>query len=314
MIVTKLGAIDIGSNSIKCLLVNVVFKDGYTHYKKVSIVRLPIRLGEDVFTYGKVQKESKKRFIEGMRAFAHILNVHGVESARAVATSAMREAKNGDSIVRRVLRKTGIEIEIIDGEEEARLVFSSKIYDVIKASEDNFVYIDVGGGSTEISIIENRNVLISRSFNVGGVRLMNDLVDQKEWDDMEIWVKLHAARIKNKVAIGAGGNINKLHKLSRKPVEEPLTTTYLENQLEIISKLSLDERITELGLNFDRADVIIHALPIYLKAMKWAGTGKMYVPKIGVSDGLIRDMYHKEFKTVAEGSLINDVIDNNNHK
>tara|TARA_B100000768_G_scaffold34434_1_gene33027 strand:+ start:223 stop:1143 length:921 start_codon:yes stop_codon:yes gene_type:complete len=300
MIVTKLGAIDIGSNSIKCLLVNVIYKDGYTHYKKVSMVRLPIRLGEDVFTYGKVQKESKRRFIEGMLAFAHILNVHGVESARAVATSAMREAKNGNSIVRKVLQKTGIAIEIIDGEEEARLVFSSKIYDVIKAKEDNFVYIDVGGGSTEISIIENKKVLVSHSFKIGGVRLMNDLVDQEEWQDMETWLKVHAARIKNKVAIGAGGNINKLHKLSRKPVEVPLTFNDLENQLEIISKLSLDERVTELGLNFDRADVIIHALPIYLKAMKWAGTGTMYVPKIGVSDGLIRDLYHKEFKAAVE--------------
>ena len=300
MIVTKLGAIDIGSNSIKCLLVNVIYKDGYTHYKKVSIVRLPIRLGEDVFTYGKVQKESRRRFIEGMLAFAHILKVHGVESARAVATSAMREAKNGNSIVRKVLQKTGIAIEIIDGEEEARLVFSSKIYDVIKAKEDNFVYIDVGGGSTEISIIEHKKVLVSHSFKIGGVRLMNDLVDQEEWQDMETWLKVHAARIKNKVAIGAGGNINKLHKLSRKPVEVPLTFNYLENQLEIISKLSLVERVTELGLNFDRADVIIHALPIYLKAMKWAGTGKMYVPKIGVSDGLIRDLYHKEFKAAVE--------------
>jgi exopolyphosphatase/guanosine-5'-triphosphate,3'-diphosphate pyrophosphatase len=300
MIVTKLGAIDIGSNSIKCLLVNVIYKDGYTHYKKVSIVRLPIRLGEDVFTYGKVQKESRRRFIEGMLAFAHILKVHGVESARAVATSAMREAKNGNSIVRKVLQKTGIAIEIIDGEEEARLVFSSKIYDVIKAKEDNFVYIDVGGGSTEISIIEHKKVLVSHSFKIGGVRLMNDLVDQEEWQDMETWLKVHAARIKNKVAIGAGGNINKLHKLSRKPVEVPLTFNYLENQLEIISKLSLVERVTELGLNFDRADVIIHALPIYLKAMKWAGTGKIYVPKIGVSDGLIRDLYHKEFKAAVE--------------
>ena len=300
MIVTKLGAIDIGSNSIKCLLVNVIYKDGYTHYKKVSIVRLPIRLGEDVFTYGKVQKESRRRFIEGMLAFAHILKVHGVESARAVATSAMREAKNGNSIVRKVLQKTGIAIEIIDGEEEARLVFSSKIYDVIKAKEDNFVYIDVGGGSTEISIIEHKKVLVSHSFKIGGVRLMNDLVDQEEWQDMETWLKVHAARIKNKVAIGAGGNINKLHKLSRKPAEVPLTFNYLKNQLEIISNLSLDERVTELGLNFDRADVIIHALPIYLKAMKWAGTGKMYVPKIGVSDGLISDLYHKEFKAAVE--------------
>jgi exopolyphosphatase/guanosine-5'-triphosphate,3'-diphosphate pyrophosphatase len=304
MIVTKLGAIDIGSNSVRCLVVNVVYQDGYTYYKKVSMVRLPIRLGQDVFAHGKITDITKVRFLEGMQAYKHLLNVHGVKKFRAVATSAMREAENGASIVQEVCENTGIEIAIIDGQEEARLVFSSKIYDVINSSFTNFVYIDVGGGSTEISIIENRKVIESRSFKVGGVRLMNELVVPQEWNEMEAWLKKNAGKLKSKAAIGAGGNINKLHKLSMKSVQKPLTRTYVQRQLEMIQGLSVDDRVTKLGLNFDRADVIVHALPIYLRAMEWAGTQKIYVPKIGVSDGLVRDLYHSEFKASIESENV----------
>lgn len=301
MIVTKLGAIDIGSNSVRCLVVNVIFQDGYTHYKKVGIVRLPIRLGQDVFKFGKIKKETRDRFLEGMRAYSHLLNVHNVQGFRAVATSAMREASNGAKLSKQVLEETGIDIEIIDGQEEARLVFSSKIYDVINADVNNFVYIDVGGGSTEISIIEGRKVLTSRSFKVGGVRSMNDLVDPKEWDHMKQWLEEFAAPVANKAAIGAGGNINKLQKLSMKPVSEALTLNHVRDRLAEISALSPDHRVTKMGLNLDRADVIVHALPIYQRAMEWAGCDRIYVPKIGVSDGLIRDLYHKEFKSKVEG-------------
>lgn len=300
MIVTKLGAIDIGSNSIRCLVVNVVYRNGYTYYKKVGMVRLPVRLGQDVFAAGKILPETKSRFLEGMQAYSHLLRVHGVQDFQAVATSAMREAENGKEIVDLVLENTGINIEIIDGQEEARLVFSSKIYDVIKSKLNNFVYIDVGGGSTEISIIENRQVKLSRSFRIGGVRLMNDLVQQEEWEAMKEWLSEHAAPIKSKAAIGAGGNINKTHKLSMKPVDKALTLEYVSKQLELISSLSAEERVTELGLNFDRADVIVYALPIYMRAMEWSGISKIYVPKIGVSDGLVRDLYHRKFKSSVE--------------
>lgn len=300
MIVTKLGAIDIGSNSVRCLIVNVVYKDGYTYYKKVSMIRLPVRLGQDVFKYGKIRKITRDRFIEGMKAYEHLLSVHGVQDFRAVATSAMREAKNGRQIVSRVLRKTGIDIETISGKEEARLVFSSKLYDTINAEEKKFVYIDVGGGSTEISIIEDKQVKASKSFKVGGVRLMNDLVESSEWERMQRWLEKHAAPIKKKAAIGAGGNINKLHKLSRKEVTEPLSYKYVDAQRRFIESLDVDSRITEMGLNFDRADVITFGLEIYLKAMLWSGCERIYVPKIGVSDGLIRDLYHKEFREKVE--------------
>ena len=301
MKVTKLGAIDIGSNSVRCLIVNVVYKDGYTYYKKVSMIRLPIRLGQDVFKYGKIRKITRDRFVQGMKAYEHLLSVHGVEDYRTVATSAMREAKNSRHITQRVLRKTGIQIETISGEEEARLVFSSKLYDTIKAKENCFVYIDVGGGSTEISVIEDQQVLTSKSFKIGGVRLMNDLVEQHQWDQMQLWIETNTSALKNKAAIGAGGNINKLHKLSLKPVTEPLMDVFIEDYRQSISKMSVEDRITEMGLNFDRADIITYGLEIYLKAMQWSNCRSIYVPKIGVSDGLIRDLYHKEFRATTEG-------------
>lgn len=300
MIVTKLGAIDIGSNSVRCLVVNVVYKDGYTYYRKAGMVRLPIRLGQDVFEQGKIKGKTKKRFIEGMKAYAHYLKVHDVVDFRAVATSAMREAVNGQKIVAQVAKETGITIEIIGGKEEARLVFNSKIYDIIKAPQENFIYVDVGGGSTEISVIKNKLVEASMSFKIGGVRLMNNLVDEAEWTRMQHWLHKYAAPVSDKAAIGAGGNINKLHKLSMKSLQTPLDYTFLSEQQEELKTLSAEERVTELGLNFDRADVIVHALPIYQKAMLWSGCKHIYVPKIGVSDGLVRDMYHKDYKAQVE--------------
>lgn len=300
MIVTKLGAIDIGSNSVRCLVTNVVYKDGYTYYRKAGMVRLPIRLGQDVFEHGKIKGKTKKRFIEGMKAYAHYLKVHGVVDFRAVATSAMREASNGDKIVAQVAKETGIAIEIIGGKEEARLVFNSKIYDIIKAPQKNFVYIDVGGGSTEISVIQDKKVEASKSFRIGGVRLMNNLVHQEEWTRMERWLQKHAFSVADKTAIGAGGNINKLHKLSMRSLQTPLEYAYLSEQQELLNAFTAEERVTELGLNFDRADIIVHALPIYQKAMLWSGCDHIYVPKIGVSDGLVRDMYHKDYKAQIE--------------
>ena len=300
MIVTKLGAIDIGSNSVRCLVVNVVFKDGYTYYRKAGMIRLPIRLGQDVFEHGKIKDKTKKRFIEGMKAYAHYLKVHDVVDFRAVATSAMREATNGEKIVTQVAKETGIAIEIIGGKEEARLVFNSKIYDIIKAPQKNFIYIDVGGGSTELSVIKNKLVEASMSFKIGGVRLMNDLVEKDEWTRMQHWLQKNAVPVSDKAAIGAGVNINKLHKLSMKSLQTPLDYSYVSEQQEELKALSAEERVTELGLNFDRADIIVHALPIYQKAMLWSGCEQIYVPKIGVSDGLVRDMYHKDYKAQIE--------------
>ena len=300
MIVTKLGAIDIGSNSVRCLISNVVYKDGYTYYRKVSMIRLPIRLGQEVFMSGTLSPETRARFTEGMRAYKHLLAVHGVQGFKAVATSAMREAKNGMELVDLVKEQTGIAIDIIDGEEEARLVFNSKLYDIIQAPQKNFVYVDVGGGSTELSVIQDQEVLASESFKLGGVRVMNGLDQPEEWLRMKSWLEKQTKHLKDKAAIGAGGNINKLHKLSLRPLSKSLRLSYINEQWNLINSMDVEERVTKLGLNFDRADIIVHALPIYMRAMEWAGVSRMYVPKIGVSDGLIRDMYHKEYKEDVE--------------
>lgn len=301
MNVTKLGAIDIGSNSVRCLISNVVYKDGYTYYRKVSMIRLPIRLGQEVFLNGALSKETAARFAEGMQAYKHLLKVHGVQDFRAVATSAMREAANGAELVKKVRKSTGIDIQIIDGAEEARLVFNSKLYDIIQAPQEYFIYIDVGGGSTELSILHDQDVIASESFKIGGVRVMNGLDTEEEWLRMKKWTERHMRNFHNKAAIGAGGNINKLHKISLRSLNKPLRLSYIEDQFDMISALDVEERVTQLGLNFDRADIIVHALPIYMKVMQWAGVGKIYVPKIGVSDGLIRDLYHKEYKDKVEG-------------
>ena len=300
MIVTKLGAIDIGSNSVRCLISNVVYKEGYTYYRKVSMIRLPIRLGQEVFMSGTLSPETRARFTEGMRAYKHLLAVHGVQGFKAVATSAMREAKNGMELVDLIKEETGIAIDIIDGEEEARLVFNSKLYDIIQAPQKNFVYVDVGGGSTELSVIQDQEVLASESFKLGGVRVMNGLDQPEEWLRMKSWLEKQTKHLKDKAAIGAGGNINKLHKLSLRPLSKSLRLSYINEQWNLINSMDVEERVTKLGLNFDRADIIVHALPIYMRAMEWAGVSRMYVPKIGVSDGLIRDMYHKEYKEDVE--------------
>lgn len=304
MNVTKLGAIDIGSNSVRCLISNVVYRDGYTYYRKVSMIRLPIRLGQEVFLNGTLSEETEARFVEGMHAYKHLMKVHGVQDFRAVATSAMREAANGAELVKKVRKSTGIDIQIIDGAEEARLVFNSKLYDIIQAPQEYFIYIDVGGGSTELSILHDQDIIASESFKIGGVRVMNGLDTEEEWLRMKKWTERNMRNFHNKAAIGAGGNINKLHKISLRALNKPLRLSYIEDQFEMISALDVEERVTQLGLNFDRADIIVHALPIYTKVMQWAGVGKIYVPKIGVSDGLIRDLYHKEYKDKVEGRLL----------
>jgi exopolyphosphatase/guanosine-5'-triphosphate,3'-diphosphate pyrophosphatase len=296
----KLAAIDIGSNSIRLLITNVIPTENYTYYRKVSMTRLPVRLGEDVFLGGKISKESIQRLTDAMQAYKYIMKVNGVEGFRACATSAMREAKNGGRIVKRIARKTGINIELIDGAEEARLVFESKIFDKIHPEETNFLYIDVGGGSTELTVIIANEIVASRSFKIGTVRILNSLVDEQEWDNMEAWITEKTANIPNLAMIGSGGNINKVHKISGKQLHEPLSQRYLRLQLKSLEKLTTEERVIQLSLNFDRADVIVPALRIYNSATKWAGASRMYVPKIGVSDGITRDLYHAKYRDILE--------------
>ena len=296
----KLAAIDIGSNSIRLLITNVIPTENYTYYQKVSMTRLPVRLGEDVFLTGKISDATTVRLLDAMIAYKYIMKVNGVEDFRACATSAMREAKNGKRLVRKILRKSGIKLELIDGEEEARLVFESKMFDKIQPTEKNFLYIDVGGGSTELTLWQNGEITNSKSFKVGTVRLLNNLVNDENWAEMKAWVQSVTQDVEDLAMIGSGGNINKTHKMSGKQPNEPLSLQYLNSQLKKLKSLTAEQRVTELGLNFDRADVIVPALSIYNSVTSWAHAKRMYVPKIGVSDGIIRDLYHVKFKAEFE--------------
>ncbi len=300
----KLGAIDIGSNSIRLLITNVIHEPGknYTYYKKSSMTRLPIRLGADAFLNGKISATNRKRMIDAMVAYRAIMDVHGVEDFRACATSAMRESSNGDMLVQQVKKETGIEIEVIDGVEEARLIFESKMFDRLQPSEERFLYIDVGGGSTELTYLENLEIVTSRSFKIGTVRLLNDMDNPDEWEEMKTWVNDNVPAGDDLAIIASGGNINKLHKMSGRKLNEPLTMRYLNQQEKILKGYTRDERVTELGLNFDRADVIVHALRIYKSVMQWSHVKHMYVPKIGVSDGIVRDLYHRKYRDEIEGA------------
>ena len=296
----KLAAVDIGSNSIRLLIVNVIPTKGYTYYRKVSMTRLPVRLGQDVFTTGRISKNNIGRLVNAMKAYKYIMTVHGVQDMRACATSAMREASNGQEIVQYILKKTGINIEIVDGAEEAKLVFESKMFEKIKPIEKNFLYVDVGGGSTELTIWQNGSITDSQSFKIGTVRLLNNLVLDNVYEEMHEWVVDKTAGINDIAVIASGGNINKTHKISGKLPTKPLTLEYLNTFLNRISKMTSDERVIKLGMNFDRADVIVPALKIYTSTTQWAGAVKVYVPKIGVSDGIIRELYHQRYKMQYE--------------
>lgn len=300
----KLGALDLGSNSIRCLVVNVIPTPAYTHYKKASMTRLPVRLGADVFATGRISDETGERLLHGLKAYGHIFAVHGVAGFRACATSAMREAENSNYWVETVRRETGISIEVIDGQEEARLVFSSKIFDKIQPDESRFLFIDVGGGSTELTLFEEGRAVDSLSLPLGTVRRLSQGIPEGTWERMDAWIDGHAHPERGPLAaIGSGGNINKLYKLSGRQGGEPLSSLYLSQQIKTLSALTMDQMVLELGLNVDRADVLVPALEIYQRVMRRAGCRWIYVPKIGVADGLVRDVYHRSFKANWEAGL-----------
>ncbi|MFN3908963.1 MAG: exopolyphosphatase [Flavobacterium sp.] len=291
--VKKYAAIDIGSNAIRLLVSNVVEQAGKeTQFSKSSLVRVPIRLGQDVFTVGEISEKNVARMIDAMKAYQLLMKVHGVEQYRACATSAMREAENKEEVVQTILHQSGIKIDIIDGKKEAEIIAATDLKKYIQLDR-NYLYVDVGGGSTEFSIFSKGKIVASKSFRNGTVRQLNQMVSDAVWHEMERWIKQHTSEMEDICMIGSGGNINKLFKLSEKHQEKPLTYFYLNSKFQELNQLSYEERIAELGLNPDRADVIIPATKIYLHAMKWSGAKHIYVPKIGLSDGIIKAMYYE---------------------
>ena len=292
MEIEKYAAIDIGSNAIRLLISNVIEEEGYSPiFKKSSLVRVPIRLGADTFTSGTISPKNRKRMIEAMNAFKLLMNVHGVVKYKACATSAMREASNGEEIAKEILEKAEVKIDIISGKEEAAIIFSTDLTDYIE-NEKSYLYVDVGGGSTEFTIFSEGKIITSKSFKIGTVRLLSpDQELQPMWDSMEEWIKKNTIGLEEMNVIGSGGNINKIYKMSGRIPGKPLSYMYMNAQYHFLKELSYSARITELGLNPDRADVIIPAIKIYLSAMKWSNAREIYVPKIGLSDGIIKGLY-----------------------
>lgn len=293
MKIKKYGAIDVGSNAIRLLIANVIEeKDKEPKFKKSSLIRVPIRLGADVFVDGKISDSNKSRMLDAMKAFNLLMSVHGVERYKACATSAMREAENGQEVSTEILEKTGINIDIIDGKKEAAIISFTDLNNLIN-SDDTYLYVDVGGGSTEFTVFSKGKIINSKSFKIGTVRLINNSKEKnkKIFKKVEEWIKTNTKDLKRISLIGSGGNINKIFKMSGREVGKPISYIYLNAQYQFLKKMSYSERISELSLNPDRADVIVPATKIYLSAMKWSNARKIYVPKIGLSDGIIKSLY-----------------------
>lgn len=290
--VKKYAAIDIGSNAMRLLVANIIEEEGKeTHFSKSALVRVPIRLGQDAFTVGEISEENIERMVDAMKAYKLLMKVHKVEKYLAFATSAMREAYNGKEVVEFIKKKADIKIEIIDGKKEAAIIASTDLHHFLE-TDQTYLYVDVGGGSTEFSLFSNGKMMVSKSFKIGTVRLLNEMVNDIVWQEIEKWIKKNTEEFESVTLIGSGGNINKLFKMSGKQQDKPLSYIYVNSQYTYLNSLSYEQRVSELGLNPDRADVIVPATKIYLNAMKWSGARNIYVPKIGLSDGIIKAMYY----------------------
>lgn len=292
--IEKYGAVDIGSNAIRLLIVTVIEqRDKDPIFKKTSLVRVPIRLGTEVFLHNKISESSANRMIDAMKAFTLLMKTHNVKRYKACATSAMREAANGHDVAKNIEQKTGLTVNIIDGKDEAEIIASTDLKTLIE-KDKTFLYVDVGGGSTELTVFSNGENLISKSFKLGTVRLLKGLVNDTVWDEMEQWIKTETKKFKDISMIGSGGNINTIFKKSGKKIGKPLSYFYLSNYYQMMNSLSYEERITQLDMNPDRADVVIPATKIYLSAMKWSRAKNVYVPKIGLSDGIVKSLYNEK--------------------
>ena len=290
----KFAAIDIGSNAIRLLFTNVIEDGKKTTFQKSSLIRMPIRLGEDSFNAGLISEKRVKKLTKTMLAFKYLMEVQEVVAYRACATSAMREASNGCDVVRRVKEETGVEIEIIEGKEEAEIIYSNQIVELLN-DFNPYLYVDVGGGSTEISLFENKKRITSHSFDIGTIRMLSNKVSKTDFKDMRDWLKELSYNGKEVKLIGSGGNINKIIKISGKKENQVMLYSELDKIYKFLNFYSMEERIKILGMNPDRADVIIPASEIFLKIMKWSGAKQIIVPTIGVSDGIVHQLY-KEYR------------------
>lgn len=287
----KYAAIDIGSNAARLLIGEMAQENGHVFVKKISYTRLPLRLGEEVFENGKISLKKSKDFLKTMKAFELIASIFDVEKIRACATSAMRDAENGNEIIRSIKEETGIEIEIISGDEEARLIFGTFV--LLDISKDKpYLVIDVGGGSTEINVFEHGERVAAKSFDIGTVRMLKGKVDKKDWDAVHDWISENVENDPHTV-YATGGNINKIHKLLGVKEKAPVRLSDMQKLYADLSVLSVNQRMDRYQLKPDRADVIVPALEIFTFCMKELGCKELFVPKIGLSDGMIYDLHQR---------------------
>jgi exopolyphosphatase/guanosine-5'-triphosphate,3'-diphosphate pyrophosphatase len=289
----RLAAIDIGSNAARLLIQDITtYKDGSLDYTKVNLLRVPLRLGFDVFESGIISEHKTKELIETLKAYRHLMKVYDVKNYRACATSAMRDAKNGEQIVARIQKEIGLNIEIITASQEAEILYETHLAEKLD-NKSNYLYIDVGGGSTELTLYSNNKVSFKKSFNIGTIRLLKDKVDAAIWDEMKVALKKYCKL--NTVAIGSGGNINKVFSISKRKNGKPLSLDILKQYYKEMNALTVEERIHKYGFKEDRADVIVPALNIYTTVMRWANISEIFVPQIGLADGIIKLLYKEMY-------------------
>lgn len=286
-----LAAIDIGSNAARLLIAEAsVYKDGTVDYTKLTLLRIPLRLGFDVFSTGVISDKKKKKLLDTIRIYKMLMDVYDVASYKACATSAMRDAANGPEIMKEIKQGTGIEIDIITGMEEATILYETHIADNLN-NINSYLYIDVGGGSTEVTLFAEGQTVFKESFNIGTIRMLNEQVTEEQWEHMKWYIKTHVKDYQPLEAIGTGGNINKIFSLSKRKEGKPLPLQLIKDYHKELSASTVAERMHLYNLRSDRADVIVPALQIYSSIMRWAGAEEIYVPKIGLADGLIRVLY-----------------------
>lgn len=286
-----LAAIDIGSNAARLLITETsVYKDGTVDYTKLNLLRIPLRLGFDVFDTGFISEEKKGKLIETLKAYRHLMNIYNVEAWRVCATSAMRDATNSAEILREVKVQTGLDIEIITGQEEANIIYETHIAENLSFNK-SYMYIDVGGGSTEVTLFAKNQIVFKESFNIGTIRLLRNKVADEQWEHMKWYIKTHVKDYQPIEAIGSGGNINKIFSISKRKEGKPLPLDLLKDYYKELGYTSIEDRKHLYRFRDDRADVIVPALQIYIAIMRWADADEIYVPKVGLADGLVQMLY-----------------------
>lgn len=288
----RYAAIDVGSNAVRLLIADIIQTSQGYEFKKNTLVRVPVRLGDDAFLDHKISPKKADDLVDTMKAFSSLMKVFKVSDYMACATSAMREAQNSADILKRIQDEAQVNLKIVHGQDEAKIIYANHIEEKLDKNK-NYLYIDVGGGSTELSVFIQNELVDSKSFNLGTIRILDNQDTEETWNDMRNWVKNNTKGLKNLNGIGTGGNINKLYRLSEVKEDAPMSTAKLVDLYKYLSSYSLKDRINILGLKQDRADVIIPACEIYLTVLKVAGIKQIFVPRVGMADGIINVLIEK---------------------